>query len=177
MRRPLRALLPLVSLLWMATLWLSGPSDATAKRRARRPSVAGISYTVDLSRVPFDRLEVTVAVERPRGKATRLALPAWTPGSYLIRDFARDLSDMRARTTDGRALKVERVDKQTWEVRHGGEDFVAEYYIHARTLSVRTSYADDALAVLNGATILSGEQATPVRDGDRISFITAISGG
>ena len=34
-----------------------------------------------------------------------------------------------------------------------------------------------SMAVLNGATILSGEQATPVRDGDRISFITAISGG
>ena len=33
------------------------------------------------------------------------------------------------------------------------------------------------MAVLNGATILSGERATPVRDGDRISFITAISGG
>ena len=34
-----------------------------------------------------------------------------------------------------------------------------------------------SMAVLNGATILSGERATPVRDGDRISFITAISGG
>ena len=155
MRRPSRVLLPFLSLLWFATLWLSGPADAAAKRRARRTSASAIAYTVDLSNLPYDRLEVTVSVAKPRGKTTLLALPAWTPGSYLIRDFARDLSDMRAHTRGGVPLEVERVDKQTWKVRHGGEDFVAEYYIHARTLSVRTSYADDALAVLNGASIFT----------------------
>ncbi len=155
MRRSLRVLLSFVSLLWIALVCISSPVDAAAKRRGRRPSVAAISYSVDLSKTPFDRLEVTVAVERPRGKTTRLALPAWTPGSYLIRDFARDLSDMRARKADGTSLPVTRIDKQTWEIRHNGDDFTAEYYIHARTLSVRTSYADDVVAVLNGASIFT----------------------
>ncbi|MGB1699653.1 MAG: M61 family metallopeptidase [Nannocystaceae bacterium] len=155
MRRPLRILPSLISLLWFATLWMAAPDDAAARRRARRAPVGGISYSVDLSKVPYDRLEVRMEVERPRGKSTRLALPAWTPGSYLIRDFARDLSDMRARTASGAPLPVTRVDKQTWEVRHGGQDFVAEYFIHARTLSVRTSYSDDAVAVLNGASIFT----------------------
>ncbi len=155
MRRYFRVLLPFVSLLLLVALGLTSPGDAAAKRRARRSSVGAVHYQVDLSKLPFDRLEVTVAVERPRGKTTRLALPAWTPGSYLIRDFARDLSDMRARKADGTSLPVTRIDKQTWEVRHDGDDFTAEYYIHARTLSVRTSYADDAVAVLNGASIFT----------------------
>src|SRR4051794_37839033 len=85
------------------------------------------------------------------GGSARLALPVWTPGSYLVREFARHLQDVRALDMHGAPLAVRRVDKRTWEVdrpRDGG-GIAVRWRVFARDLSVRTSYLDEDLAFFN----------------------------
>ena len=49
-----------------------------------------------------------------------LAMPSWTPGSYLIRDFSAHVEHLRARTPDGRELEAWKVAKNRWRIEPAG---------------------------------------------------------
>lgn len=137
------------------------------RAEARAPSAkAPVRYRVELPAPHQQYVHVTMAVAAPAGERTRVAMPAWAPGSYLIRDFARHVYDLRAETTkDGRALAVERLDKQTWRVEHGGRPFTVRYRVFAAEPSVRTSHVDDRHASLLGSSLflyVVGEPGRPV---------------
>lgn len=106
-------------------------------------------------------LRVTGAQEGPM----RFVMPAWAPGSYLIRDFARHVQDFEARDGRGRALAWARVDKQTWEVQAGGaREVLVRYRVYANDLSVQTSHLDATHAYGNGTSVfvyLEGAKAEP----------------
>lgn len=98
---------------------------------------------------------VEVAAIFPAGQdELLLMMPVWTPGSYLVREYARHVEHLEAASLDGDALAVEKVTKNRWRVRGDGalpERVVVRYRIYARELSVRTNFVDRDLAVLNGA--------------------------
>lgn len=125
------------------------------RAQARPPSAkATVRYRVEIPAPHQQYVHVTMQVAAPAGERTRVAMPAWAPGSYLIRDFARHVYDLRAETTkDGRALAVERLDKQTWRVEHGGRPFTVRYRVFAAEPSVRTSHVDDRHASLLGSSL------------------------
>ena len=58
--------------------------------------------------------EVTLEVARPDPAGQVITIPAWIPGSYLIRDFARHVVSMRAWSGD-RELELIKVDKSSWQ--------------------------------------------------------------
>ena len=59
--------------------------------------------------------EATCTVDDPDPLGQRFALPAWIPGSYLIRDFARHIVGIRAQA-GRRSVRLEHLDKHTWMV-------------------------------------------------------------
>lgn len=81
-----------------------------------------------------------------------LTLPAWIPGSYMIRDFAKNIVELSA-SVDGRTVPVERLDKQSWRLpsRKGRVDL--SYRVYARDLSVRGAHLDDSHAYFNGTSL------------------------
>jgi predicted metalloprotease with PDZ domain len=86
------------------------------------------------------------------GREAVLRMAAWTPGSYLVRDYARHVQDVEARAEDGRRLRVEKRDKAAWAVElDGARDLVVRYRVYAWELTVRTSHVDATHAFLNGA--------------------------
>lgn len=85
-------------------------------------------------------------------KSVRVRLPAWIPGSYMIRDFARHLTRFRA-YDGGREIGVRRVDKQTWAFVPSGVDWRVEYVVYAFDLSVRGAYLDRERAYFNGTCV------------------------
>ena len=90
----------------------------------------------------------------PKGKL-RFAMPAWAPGSYLIRDFARHVQDFEARDGAGRPLAWRRIDKQTWEVDAAeARKVVVRYRVYANDLGVQTSHLDATHAYGNGTSVL-----------------------
>jgi len=86
------------------------------------------------------------------GHELDLHMAAWTPGSYLVRDYARHVQDLVAVDESGRTLAVDKQDKARWRVRlQGGRDLLLRYRVYAWELTVRTSHVDDTHAFINGA--------------------------
>jgi predicted metalloprotease with PDZ domain len=96
------------------------------------------------------RLEVPALPERT---LLRFAMPAWAPGSYMIRDFARHVYDLRVTDLRGRSLPLERLDKQRWEVVSAGQPVRIEWRVFAFEETVRTSFFDDRHAYFNGSSV------------------------
>jgi predicted metalloprotease with PDZ domain len=84
----------------------------------------------------------------------RVALPVWTPGSYLVREFARQVDDLAAADEDGASLPVHKPDKATWEVAVARRGSVTvTYTVYAHELSVRTNFLDADRGLLNGTGV------------------------
>ncbi len=136
-----------------------------AQRRKRSPNPGRdipLSYRLSIPAPHTRYVEVHLEVPASPSPQTTLAMPAWAPGSYLIRDFGRHVYDFEAHAHagahaesghPGAALKVTRVDKQRWQVDNDGEGFSVDYRVFADELSVRTSYVDDHFALLNGTSV------------------------
>lgn len=88
-----------------------------------------------------------------RGRAElTLVMPVWTPGSYLVREYARHLERLAAFDPAGAPLAVRKVQKSRWVVATGGAPQVnLRYRIYARAQAVQQSYVDADYAVLVGA--------------------------
>jgi predicted metalloprotease with PDZ domain len=70
-------------------------------------------------------------------------LPVWTPGSYLIREYARNVEGFTAKAGKGQELKAEKISKNTWRVYSNSADEVTiQYKVYAFEVSVRTPYID-----------------------------------
>ncbi len=96
------------------------------------------------------RIECSVEVADPAGQ--RFALPAWIPGSYMIREFASHVVSIRAESR-GRPVEVEKLDKHTWRAAPvtGALTVVSEVY--AWDLSVRGAHLDTRHGFFNGACV------------------------
>jgi predicted metalloprotease with PDZ domain len=96
-----------------------------------------------------------------------LVMPAWIPGSYLIREFARNVQDFVAHDGSGLRLRCAKIDKATWRVEgHGPGPVVVRYRVYANELSVRTSHLDASHGFVNGASVFMfarGMEDEPVR--------------
>jgi predicted metalloprotease with PDZ domain len=118
-----------------------------------------VHYRVSMLRPHSHLFEVEATF--PAGPETLDAvLPVWTPGSYLVREFSRQVQDMSASAVGGGPLPVQRVDKRTWRVQAKGWAVTLRYRVYANELTVRTSHLDGSHGYFNGATLFLYTEAT-----------------
>ncbi len=117
-----------------------------------------VHYRILLNR-PHAHLVDVEARFPPTGPTLEVTLPVWTPGSYLVREYARHLQAVTAQTPDGAPMIVERVDKRTFRVRADGQPVLLKYRVYANELSVRTSHFDGTHAALVGASLFLYSEA------------------
>jgi predicted metalloprotease with PDZ domain len=97
---------------------------------------------------------VEVVIDRP-GDTLVVAMPVWTPGSYLVREFARHVEGLAADDGAGRPLPLVRLDKQRWRVEAGSAERARlRYRVYAHELTVRTCHLDGTHGYFNGAALL-----------------------
>ncbi|HHH38707.1 MAG TPA: M61 family peptidase [Sedimenticola sp.] len=96
--------------------------------------------------------EVVLEVEEPDPAGQAFALPAWIPGSYMIRDFARNIISLDAWCREG-ALAVEKLDKDTWRCAPCRGGLRLRYLVYAWDLSVRGAHLDQTHAYFNGTSL------------------------
>ncbi|HET7765798.1 MAG TPA: PDZ domain-containing protein [Burkholderiales bacterium] len=96
------------------------------------------------------RVACTVADPDPSGQ--EFALPAWIPGSYMIREFARHVMSVRAESR-GKPLAIDKLDKHTWRAGAASGPVTVTCEVYARDLSVRGAYLDTRHAFFNGACV------------------------
>lgn len=114
--------------------------------------MAAIRYRLRLPEPHTHLLHMELTVEGVRG-ATELVMPSWTPGSYLMREFARNVQSFAPEDGEGCVLPWEKADKSTWRVETGdGGTLRVRYTVYANELSVRTSHVDASHAAVQGAS-------------------------
>src|SRR5450755_4472501 len=118
---------------------------------------AAVRYRVSMSRPHSHLFEVEARF--PALDFLDAVLPVWTPGSYLLREFARHIQDLSAADEAGQPLRVERTDKRTWRVETHGRPAVLRYRVYANELTVRTSHLDATHGYFNGATLFLHAEA------------------
>jgi predicted metalloprotease with PDZ domain len=86
------------------------------------------------------------------GDSIEVMMAVWTPGSYLIREYARHIEGLEALTTTGEPLDVAKTRKNRWRIDADGHDAVrVRYRLYAREMTVRTNWVESDFAILNGA--------------------------
>jgi predicted metalloprotease with PDZ domain len=70
-----------------------------------------------------------------------IKMPVWTPGSYLIREYAKNVEGFTT-TAGGKAVRSEKIRKNAWRVYSGDDDLTIRYRVYANELTVRTSFVD-----------------------------------
>ncbi|MFU8840150.1 MAG: M61 family metallopeptidase [Nitriliruptoraceae bacterium] len=108
-----------------------------------------IRYLVDLRERDHHLVTVTLTVPEDLAPGARLVLPVWTPGSYLVRDYARHVQTIVARDAAGDPVRLERDGTTAWRLPDGVVGPVTVVYeLYADDLSVRTNHVDDHHALL-----------------------------
>ncbi len=110
-----------------------------------------VFYQIDITDLGGHLLAVTLRFT-PTSARHQLSLPAWLPGSYMIRDFARNITAISAGDSAG-PLLLQQLDKQSWQLDCRQHTVTVCYQIYAYDLSVRAAYVDDEVAVLNPACL------------------------
>jgi predicted metalloprotease with PDZ domain len=135
------------------------PPNPNANNAAASSQQPEISYTVAMSKPYTHLFEVEMRVRRGRNagvaQTTDLVMPVWTPGSYLVREYARNVQDFAVKDEGGRSLNWRKINKNTWRIETGAaRDIVATYRSYANELTVRTNELNDQHAFWNNAALL-----------------------
>ena len=154
------------TILWVLASCTSGsvatdPPPPTA-RVVVPASADRTSYTLSFPDASRQRLHVKAVAADGCGEWW---LPVWTPGSYVLREYARHVTELSAHGPAGE-LPVTKVAKNRWAVDCGGASgpVALTYELFADELSVRTNHVDADGALLNGAPtflVPAGAEASP----------------
>ena len=115
-------------------------------------SSEAIHYDISAADSLGHYVEVCLHIAEPDPQGQHLRLPAWLPGSYMIRDFAKHIVELRA-YHDQHEIAVTRLDKQTWQIQAHHGPIQVRYRVYAWDLSVRTAYLDDQFGFYNHSAL------------------------
>lgn len=112
-----------------------------------------LKYHLQVGYAQAHLFTVSVSIHQPQTKQ-RVSLPVWIPGSYLVREFAKNLSHLTAKQGKKRCA-IEQLDKCTWEMAcdENGEVLTLSWQIYAWDNSVRGAYLDEHRGFVNGTCV------------------------
>ena len=116
------------------------------------PSGASIHYQVEVADLHAHLFRITLRIDKPAA-SQQVSLPVWIPGSYLVREFSKNLQRLNAHQ-NGRALAVVQLDKCNWQIECAvGKPLVLSYEVYAFDNSVRTAWLDAHRGFFNGTSL------------------------
>ena len=123
-----------------------------------------LHYWVAMPQPTSHLFEVTLQVSGWTAPQLDLKMPVWTPGSYLVREYARHVQNFQIFHPEGRWQKLA---KNHWQIETAGQsDITLRYQVFANELTVRTNHLDASHAFFNGAALffyLPGFQQQPIQ--------------
>lgn len=139
-------------------LAFSAPTNSGANNPTEAPA-ARISYALSMPQPQTHYFEVEMRLQNAAAATNArkngyidLKMPVWTPGSYLIREYAKNVEGFTA-SSAGQPVKSEKINKNTWRVYTTTDDVTVRYRVYAFEFSVRNSFLDDSHGYLNGASV------------------------
>lgn len=155
------------------------PNSADAKKNAS----PRVHYTIAITDPKSHYAEVTLRLEDVTPGSIDVYMPVWTPGSYLVREFSKNVESVSARGLSldeskmlfaeeplnfGSPIAPNKLDKNTWRltIPKGVAAVEFRYSVYCFELSVRTSFIDDDQALLNMASVLMTVKGSEHLGGD-----------
>lgn len=111
-----------------------------------------LRYSLRPSRPAAHLFEARVTVTHPDPAGQRFLMPVWIPGSYLIREFARNVVSVRA-DCGGVPVACTKIDKATWQCAPCEGELTVTCEIYAWDLSVRGAHLDETHGFCNGTSV------------------------
>lgn len=111
-----------------------------------------LRYTVDPHDLAGHRVKITLWITEVTGSTQIVSMPAWIPGSYLIRDFSRHIETIRGRH-GGQWHQPRKLDDHRWAFENCRGSLTIEIVVYAWDLSVRGAHVDDSHAFFNGTSV------------------------
>lgn len=123
-----------------------------------------LKYLVEIKAPETHMVRVKIDAMRPKNtNKLQFFLPSWSPGSYLMREYSRNIRTLRVLNKTGEFLYFDQITKGIWEIdwtksdiKSDSEEFSFEYEIYCHELTVRTSHVDISHAFLHGPSYLMG---------------------
>jgi predicted metalloprotease with PDZ domain len=122
-----------------------------------------LSYLVEIKKPQTHIVNVTVTGKRENRDKLTVFLPSWSPGSYLMREYGKNIRVFKALSANGEYLNFEQITKGQWlidfensDLKSACTDFSIEYEVFCHELTVRTSHVDESHAYLHGPSYLVG---------------------
>jgi len=166
--------LTVVILTWSALVSAAAPAATPAAPSPPKPVHYRVSFPAPQTH--YVEVEATFATE---GKpAIEVTMPVWTPGSYLVREYSRNVENVVAKSPAGQALEIDKSRKNHWRITTAGAPQVTlTYRVYSREMSVRNNWVDDKFALLNGAqtfiTLLEPHATRPYDGRKPITLLNA----
>jgi predicted metalloprotease with PDZ domain len=116
--------------------------------------ISQFTYRLSIPEPENHLLEVELAIANLPSQVIDLKMPVWTPGSYLVREYAKHLQDFAATNAAGESLKWQKISKNHWQIQSENHSLIKiRYRIFCNELTVRTNHIDRTHAFLTGAAV------------------------
>ena len=117
-------------------------------------SAQTISYQLRMPKPQNHYFEVEMTLSDFKEKELNLKFPVWAPGSYLVREFSKNLNLVKAYDENGEEIQVVKKTKNTWTVKANGDKKIkVKYEVYSFELSVRTSFLDLTHGFVSGSGV------------------------
>jgi predicted metalloprotease with PDZ domain len=121
-------------------------------KKAIQKKQPGIHYAIVPKDLAGHLFEVTLKVALPDPNGQVCLLPAWIPGSYMIREFSRNIVQIRAEA-NGKPVALTKLDKHSWRAAPVSGALTVQYEVYAWDLSVRAAHLDQTHGFFNGTSV------------------------
>jgi predicted metalloprotease with PDZ domain len=126
-------------------------ATAPTSTRYRKTALDPIVYRLSAPAPETQILEVEARLPTGGRPWIDVMLPVWSPGYYVVQDYAANVRDLAARAADGRALDITRRSRNHWRITTGGGPAVTlGYRLSCRSRFVTGCWVDPSSAVING---------------------------
>jgi predicted metalloprotease with PDZ domain len=113
-----------------------------------------LAYRIAMSQPQTHLFEVTLTVSNWQGESLDVKMPVWTPGSYLVREYSRQLQDFKAIDRHGQTLTTTKIAKNHWQIQTDNSTEISiSYRVFANELTVRTNHLDATHGYFNPAAL------------------------
>jgi predicted metalloprotease with PDZ domain len=114
-----------------------------------------INYKLKMPNPQSHYFEVEMMLEGFKDKQLEVKMPVWAPGSYLVREFSKNVNQVLAFDENKNVVKTVKTTKNTWQLENSlkGKRIIIKYQVYAFELSVRTSFLDLTHGFVSGSGV------------------------
>lgn len=112
-----------------------------------------VQYQLNVESITKHLFSVSVSIDTSHHRELNVRLPSWIPGSYMVRDFAKNIVSLTVENGTGDHLPLVKIDKQSWHISGCDQKTLIRYHVYAFDLSIRSAFLDNEFGFANGTSV------------------------